>query len=374
MNILLVNWMDMANPMAGGAEVHLTEIFRRFVSRGDRITLVCSGFRGGSAQDEYEGIRIVRTGFRENFNFTAPKIIRELDRREHFDLVVEDINKVPLFTPVFIKHRPVLVVIPHLFGTTVFRETNPLLASYVYFMERPIPRVYRASLFEVISESTARDLVRRGVREDSMRIVHCGMDHAIYCPDPAIGKFERPTILYVGRIKRYKSIDVIIRAMPLVLGAVPNARLVIVGSGDSVAELESLARKLGISENVEFTGFVTSDVKVNWMRRSHVAVNPSPKEGWGLTNIEANACGTVAVASDVDGLRDSVKDGDTGLLFPYGDARTLADRLITLLKDTELRGRLTRNAFAWAATFTWEKCARETMEVVGEIVEDFRAL
>ena len=171
MKILLVNWMDMANPQAGGAEVHLTEIFRRFVQRGDDVTLVSSGFKGGGEKDEYEGIRIVRTGTRETFNFTVPWLIRRLERSEHFDLVVEDINKVPLYTPLYLK-KPLLVVIPHLFGSTVYREINPLFASYVYLMECPIPWVYRNTCFEVISESTSRDLENRGIDPRLISVVH----------------------------------------------------------------------------------------------------------------------------------------------------------------------------------------------------------
>jgi glycosyltransferase involved in cell wall biosynthesis len=366
MNILLVNWMDMANPQAGGAEVHLTEIFQRFVERGDRVTLVSSGFKSGGKSDEYRGIRIIRTGTRETYNFTVPGVVRRLEKSENFDLVVEDINKVPLFTPLYIK-KPILAIIPHLFGTAVFREINPLTASYVYLMERPIPYIYRHVLFEVISGSTAHEIAHRGIDPKLIRVVHCGIDHDMYSHEPPVTKFDRKTILYVGRIKRYKSIDVIIRAIPEIVKAIPGARLAIVGSGDNIEKLKRLVHSLKVQENVIFTGFVSPEEKVDWMRRSHVIVNPSPKEGWGLSNIEANACGTPAVATDADGLRDSVRDGETGFLFPYGGHHALAQHVIRILTDDELRQRLSENAIAWAQTFTWEKAARKTMEIVDEV-------
>jgi glycosyltransferase involved in cell wall biosynthesis len=262
----------------------------------------------------------------------------------------------------------VLAVIPHLFGGAVFRETNAILASYVWLMEKPIPRVYRHSIFEVISDSTARDIVRRGVSSERVRVVCCGMDHAAYHEDPSVSKFDRPTVLYVGRIKRYKSVDVVIRAMPGVMGRVPDARLAVVGSGDNLDDLKRLATSLGIADRVEFTGFVSTTEKVDWMRRSHVIVNPSPREGWGLTNIEAGACGTPAVASDADGLRDSVRDGVTGMLFPYGDHAALSGHLVKILTDGAFRKDLSRNAAEWARTFTWDSAARETMEIVDSIV------
>jgi glycosyltransferase involved in cell wall biosynthesis len=190
------------------------------------------------------------------------------------------------------------------------------------------------------------------------------MDHDSYSFDPSVRKFEQPTILYVGRLKRYKSVDIIIRALPEIAERVPRVRLAVVGSGDNIEELKQLARNLNLAERVVFPGFVSEDEKVDWMRRSQVIVNPSPREGWGLTNIEANACGTPAVASDVDGLRDSVRDGVTGLLFPYGDHRALAERLIRILTDDTLRNALAVNALAWADTFTWENAGQETIEII----------
>ncbi len=144
----------------------------------------------------------------------------------------------------------------------MFRETNAILASYVYLMEKPIPRVYRHSIFEVISESTARDIQRRGIDPGHVRVVHCGMDHAAYHEDPAIRKFDRPTVLYVGRIKRYKSVDVAIRAMPEVIRRIPDARLAVVGSGDNLDDMKRLASSLGIADRVEFT--VSSRPRKKW--------------------------------------------------------------------------------------------------------------
>lgn len=367
MKILLVNWMDMKNPTAGGAEVHLNEIFKRFAARGDEVTLVSSGFNGSSKTDEYDGIRIVRTGSRETFNFTAPAVLKELDRKENFDIVVEDINKVPLFTPMYLK-KPVFVIIPHLFGSSVFHETGFIPASYVYLMEMPIPLVYKSSIFEVISESTFNDMMKRGIRKENLRVVHCGMDHQTYFKDPTIHKFDKPTILYVGRIKKYKSVDVVIKAMPAIIRSFPDARLAVVGAGDNMDDLKKLSKGLGIEKNVIFAGFVSMEEKVDWMRRSHIIVNPSPKEGWGLTNIEANACGTVAVASDADGLRDSVRDNETGLLYPYGNYDILAEKVTDLLNNSSKLEKFSENALKWSMEFTWEKTSLKTMAIIDEIL------
>jgi glycosyltransferase involved in cell wall biosynthesis len=360
--------MDMANPYAGGAEVHLLEIFKRFVERGDHVTLLSSGFEDGEREDEYEGIRIFRQGSRETYNYAVIPRLRRLLSEEHFDIVVEDINKVPLMTPLFIKRKPLLVMVPHLFGTTVYKETNALFASYVYFLEQFIPMLYQNAKFEVISPSTAIDLAERGIDARQIEVVYCGVDHETYFPVEGVERFEQPTILHVGRLMRYKSVDVLLRAIPFVAKQIKNVRAVIVGDGESLNELKSLAAELGIEERVEFTGFINFVDKVEYMRKSHVIVNPSPKEGWGLTNIEANACGTPAIASDAPGLRDSVKDGETGLLFPYGDHLALADSLVRFFSSDLLQYRFRKNAIEWAKRFTWDTAARKTMRICDQLI------
>jgi glycosyltransferase involved in cell wall biosynthesis len=93
-------------------------------------------------------------------------------------------------------------------------------------------------------------------------------------------------------------------------------------------------------------------------------LQPSPKEGWGLTVVEAGACGTAVVASDAPGLRDSVRRDETGLLVPFGDDAALADALIRVLTDEPLRGRLARAGVEWAARFRWDECGRRSLDAL----------
>jgi glycosyltransferase involved in cell wall biosynthesis len=137
-------------------------------------------------------------------------------------------------------------------------------------------------------------------------------------------------------------------------------RLVLGGRGDQRGELERLSQELGIRDAVEFAGFVSEEEKRTLFRRSWVHVLTSPKEGWGISNMEAAACGTATVASDSPGLRDSVRDGTTGFLVSHGDTAALADRLRAILQDAALRDRLGRNARGFAERFTWERTAALT--------------
>jgi len=371
MKLLALNWNDLRNPYAGGAEVHLEELLRRLAARGHEVTLFCSGWKGCLPEETIEGIRIIRRGNRYSFNLVAPRHLRSLVRRESFDLLIEDINKIPFYTPWYLNMRT-LVVIPHLFATTVFHEINFVLGTYIYLAEQPLVSVYRGKKFNVISESTADDIRQRGVPQGDISIIHCGIDREVYAHDPSVPKYEQPTILYLGRIKKYKSIQHLILALAKVKRVLPNARLMVVGAGDYTAALESLAASLGLSSDVEFTGFVSQQQKVERMRRSHVTVLPSLKEGWGLTNIESNSVGTAVIAADSPGLRDSVSDGQSGFLYPYGNIDILAEKLLAVLTNTDLRERLQRGGLEWAERFNWDQAAVRFEQLLHQVMESPR--
>lgn len=357
--ILVVNWQDRRNPHAGGAEVHLHEIFRRLAERGHRVTLLVSGWEGAPRREEVDGLEVHRTGGRYSFPLrVVPARRRRLGNRS-FDLVVEDVNKLPLFTPLWAS-APVVGLVPHLFGTTAFREESWPVAATVWGAEKAMPAVYRDVPFQAISESTARDLVRRGFPRSRIQVIPPGLDHDRYRPDPAVARFPSPTFVHVGRLKRYKGLEIPIRAVARLRDRGRPARLVVAGAGDDRGRLERLVASLGLTDRVSFEGYVTEARKVELLRRAWATVYPSPKEGWGLTNVEAAACGTPVVASDSPGLRESVADGESGFLVPHGEPGAWADRLARIASDPDLRNRLEGGAIRHAKRFSWERAARET--------------
>jgi glycosyltransferase involved in cell wall biosynthesis len=234
------------------------------------------------------------------------------------------------------------------------------MAATVWAAERAIPRVYRRAAFHAISQSTREDLVRRGVARARITVILPGVDSVWYRPDPAVPRAAAPTFLYVGRLKRYKGVETALRALALVRRARGDATLEIAGQGDDRARLERAAAALGLGDAVRFLGFVSDEEKRRRLRRAWATVFPSPKEGWGIVNVEAAACGTPALASDSPGLRESVRDGETGYLVPHGDAPALAARMLALAADPALVARLGRAGRAFAERLTWEAAARAT--------------
>ncbi|HVZ48061.1 MAG TPA: glycosyltransferase family 4 protein [Gemmatimonadaceae bacterium] len=359
MKILVVNWQDRENPLAGGAEIHLHEIFERLAARGHEVTLLCGGWPGCPPRAALGGIDVHRVGTRQTF---ALRVFAHWTRHlkdERFDVVVEDINKAPLYTPAWGLGAPVVACVPHLFGATVFQELPWPLAAAVWLSERPLPFAYREVPFEAISESTADDLVARGIARSHVRVIYPGVRSDRFTP-AAAARAARPTFAYVGRLKRYKGVDLLIRAFARV--AAPEAVLEIAGAGDFRSALEALARSLDLGDRVRFLGFVSEAEKLALLRRAWAVVLASPKEGWGLTNVEAAACGTPVVASDSPGIRESVRDGETGFLAPHGDVPALAAAMERLAAEHALVERMGQAGRRFAETLTWDRAAAETEE------------
>ena len=368
MKILVVNWNDRENPQAGGAEVHLHEIFGRLARLGHSVDLIASGWAGAAARAEVDRIQVRRVGGRYSFAGQARGAVRAALAAGAYDVVVEDINKVPLYLP-GLTRLPFCAVVPHLFGTTVFAEASWAVAAVVWAAEKWIPRAYRRAAFHVISDSTRDDLVARGVAAERITVIYPGVDARWYCPDPGVPRGAAPTFLYVGRLKRYKGVDAALRAFAAARRIRPDLAFDIAGQGDDLPRLQRLAAALDLGAAVRFRGFVSEADKRDLLRRAWAVVFPSPKEGWGISNVEAAACGTPALASDSPGLRESVRHGVTGYLVAHGDVPALADRMVELAAHPDVVERLGRGARAFAETLSWDVAATATERHLAGVIE-----
>ena len=367
MRILLVNWNDRENPQAGGAEVHIHEIFGRLARLGHDVDLVTSGWTGAPPRAQVDGIAVQRVGDRHSFALRGRGAVRAALAAKPYDVVVEDINKIPLFLT-SVTRLPFCVVIPHLFGTTVFAEASWPLAVTVWSLEKAIPWAYRRAAFHVISNSTRDDLVARGIPAGRITVIYPGVDAQWYCPDPAVPRAAVPTFLYVGRLKRYKGVDTALRAFAAARRVRPDLAFEVAGQGDDLPRLRQLTAALGLGAAVRFRGFVPETEKRDLLRRAWSVVFPSPKEGWGISNVEAAACGTPALASDSPGLRESVRHGVTGYLVPHGNVDALTHRMVELAGDADLVARLGRGARAFATTLSWDAAAASTERHLAAVI------
>jgi glycosyltransferase involved in cell wall biosynthesis len=357
LRILVINWQDQQNPHSGGAELHLHEVFGRIVRMGHDVDLLCSGFPGAPLEEEVDGMRLRRVGSRFTFPLHAHRAYRELARINNYDIVVEDLNKIPLYTPRW-KPRKLVALMHHLFGATAFREESFPVAAATWLAERPLGRGYRGVDFQAVSQSTRDDLVSRGIDQGRIEVIYNGVDVDALTPAPN-ERSKTPLFSYLGRLKRYKRVDIVVKAFALLDGR--DARLEIAGKGDDRDRLEALVSSLRIEDRVRFLGYITEKEKRELLQRSWATVLASPKEGWGISNLESAACGTPVIAADSPGIRESVVDGDTGFLVPGSDVGAYAAAMRGLLDSPELVTTLGISARRFAETFTWERAASETL-------------
>jgi len=367
--LLILNERDQRHPWAGGAELHVSETGKHFARRGYEPVLLCTRFPGAARQEVQDGMRVRRFGNRLTYYLMLPFVVRQ-EARIPGTLIIEHLNKLPFCSPLYTR-APVLLLAHHLFGATAFQQVPFPVACVVRAAECVIPFVYRGRRFIVVSPSTRDDLIARGVGPDAITVIPNGLDHARYHDQGRVPDTQ-PTLLVLGRVEFYKRITLVLQALQRLRVQLPDVRLLVVGDGRARAALERQAAALGLQHHVTFAGFVSEAAKVAYIRRAHAVVSTSEKEGWGLTILEANACGLPAVASDVPGLRDAVRDGETGVLVPHGDVARLADALLRMLRDRDYRERLGAGARRWAQQFSWDRSALEITDVIEAIVGSAR--
>ncbi|MCX7725397.1 MAG: glycosyltransferase family 4 protein [Chitinispirillaceae bacterium] len=355
-NILLINWRDIKNPEAGGAERYLHEIFKRIAAKGYNITLLSHYFKGALSEEIIDGIKVIRRGGKFLFNYAVIPYL--LNNSKEYDLIIEDLNKLPFLTPLYVKKKRLHMVM-HFFGKRIFREAFFPLALYVYIMEKMVTVFYRKENFIAISNSTAKEIKMFLSKSKRIEIIEPGIDVNFF--KPVCSKSEKNVMVHVGRLMKYKNIQFVLKALPEIIKVIKDLTFEIAGYGDYLDTLRKIAKDYGISDRVIFYGRVSEEKKREILSKATLFVNPSYKEGWGINNIEANLCGTISLSADVAGLRDSVIDGVTGLLYKPDDILDFSEKAIKLLSDISLRQKMEDSARKRALSLTWEN-ATEKME------------
>jgi len=371
MRLLWLNWRDIRHPWAGGAEIHLDEIAKRLVRAGYDITVLSSHFKTLQSQERINGYEVIRVGDHEKYPLAAWRSLSHLIR--DFDVVIEDINKVPIYAPLLVgPAKKALAIVHHLNRRVYFEELYSLLeASIAYILETMMPYVYTSLLGVPIiaaSESTRKELLELKADPSKVTVIYNGIDSDKYraeTNDPWRQKTAEPTIVHLGRLKKYKQPHHSLLAFSSVLRHFPNARLVIVGEGEMLEPLKQMVSLYKIP-NVQFTGRVSEEKKIELLRRSWINLQTSQKEGWGLGVIEAASCGTPSVAYDVPGLRDSVRDNICGLIVPP-KIKQLSSAVLSLLKNQENLRSMSKTAMDYAMSFSWDKSAKKFGEILQKL-------
>jgi glycosyltransferase involved in cell wall biosynthesis len=353
-------WRDLDDPDAGGSEVHADQFMRRWAAAGLDVVHRTSFAVGRPPVAERNGYRVVRRGGRHS---VFPRVVAaEVLHPRGYDALVEVWNGVPWFSPVWCR-KPRVTFLHHVHGPMWDQMLPGPLAAFGRQLEaRVAPPFYRRTATITPSEATRDELLDLGFPARRVTAVNNGVDEMFV---PGGTKAPVPTVVCVGRLAPVKRQDALIAAAVEARTRVPDLRLVLVGDGPLRPALEALVTRLGARDWIQMPGRLEHEALVALYQQAWVVASASLAEGWGLTLTEAAACGTPAVATDINGHRSSVVDGVTGVLAPLD---RLGDALADVLLDDGRRTQLARQALARARTLTWEASARGVLQVLHDQV------
>ncbi len=357
LKILVLADRDWTHPQGGGTGANVYSNIIRWAQWGHHVTLVAGEYPGClSVEQVTPNLVVHRMGGRGTvFPRAAWAVMRGLGRDA--DVVFEVINGIVFLTPLWLR-KPKVALVNHPHRDLFIGEFGPRLGRVLAaaFEELPLRLLYRRTPFLTISGSARDELISiDGIPSKNITIAYCGIGPGPYGPGERAGD---PRLLYVGRLKAYKRIELLLD----MLIDLPGVTLDVAGQGDHGETLADEIARRGLQGRVRVHGFVDEPTKARLYQEAWLHITASASEGWSLTVMEAALCGTPSAALAVGGLRESIVDGQTGVLA--SSPTELQRKVAELMSDSELRERLGAAARERALTFTWERAASITLDVV----------
>jgi glycosyltransferase involved in cell wall biosynthesis len=355
-NIVWFSWKDRKHPLAGGAEVISGEIMDRLVRDGHTVQLITARYPGSSERDLFNGVRIIRSGNRYSVYWRARQVYRS-QFASWADVVIDEMNTIPFGAAYYSKARCVFFV--HQLARQIWFYQMSFPLSLIGYLLEPVYLRLVAKKYErvlTVSDSTRNDLLRYGFPSNRIHLIHEGIGLE---PVATVAGHKSPDlVLCLGAVRPMKRTLDAIRAFETARALRPELSLVIAGDAESAyaKKISRYVRRSRRRAGISMLGRVSGDERQRLMRQASVILVTSVKEGWGLVVTEANSQGTPAIVYDVDGLRDSVQNGKTGVVVANNDYRAMGRAIVELLKDTSRFATLQENAWQWSKEFTFEAC------------------
>jgi glycosyltransferase involved in cell wall biosynthesis len=376
MKILFLNWKDEWSPDAGGAEVVHTQIINRLVRDGHEVVLLTQQYKNkdGKISEKEElknGCKIIRIGTNKYIHTFLASFYYLKKLRNQFDVVVSCNNTAPYFAG-FLKGGEKHFSFYHQLAREVWWLETKFPLNYVgFYLLEPVATFLQSITNPkciTISESSKKDLIKFGFKAKKFFIISEGIDVEPVKNLEQIEKYSEPTMLSFGAMREMKRTLDIVKTFEIAKDKIENLKLKIAGStsGEYAKKVLKYIENSRYKNDIEVLGKVSQEKKIELMQKSHVICVTSIKEGWGLIVTEANSQGTPACVYGVDGLRDSTKNGITGLVSPNGNTSKLAENVVKLLQDKNLYKTLQQNAWQWSKEITFDKSYKDFCKIVFE--------
>ncbi len=365
MKILILNWRDPTHPLSGGAEVMLLEHAKYWVKKKNNVVWFSASYKQAKPEEDYEGIKIIRRGSHFTVKFWAA-VLYLSNYFENIDIVLDCFHFHPFFTPLYSK-KPRVALIHEVAGKIWFYNIAFPIALVGYLTEPFTFLFYKNTPFITVSKSTNKELKKIGIKKTY--IIENGVRVALVKKD--IMKEENPTIIFLGRLSKDKGVEDAIHAVSKAQQIFKNIQFWLVGKPENVNYLKQIKTKIKekkLAKNTKFFGYVSEKEKAQLLKRSWVLIHPSKKEGWGLTVIEAATQETPTIGYNVEGLKDSIKHRETGILVDP-NSEHLGEALIELLKNKKMLSTLGKNAKKFSKKFSWDSGTKKSLGVIKKYAE-----
>lgn len=364
MKILILNWRDIKNPGAGGAEILTHEMARVWVRWGHEVSQISAKFPKSRDKEIIDGITVIRLGDWWSVHILAA-IYYFKNLRGKIDIIIDEVHGIPFFAQIYEPRKTILFACE--VADRLFFHVFPApLAHLGIILERIYFNIYKNIPALAISPSTAKDLIARGFKKKNVTVLPMGL--SIPKGLRKLKKEKVPTIIYLSRINKQKGIEDAIEAFRIINKSILNSKLWVVGTGspEYVEKIKDMAKNYGLSRAVKFFGFVEEKEKFELLSRSHVMIFPSIHEGWGIVIAEAGVVGTPSAVYNVAGVKDVVKNGERGIVTMKNHPELLANAIIRYLKNDKLYKGLITKIKSFEMEVGWENTAKVAFSVLSK--------
>jgi glycosyltransferase involved in cell wall biosynthesis len=369
MNILIFNWRDPKSPKAGGAEIVTQEYAKAWVKTGHTVTWFSSTFEHAKNTEIIDGVKIIRRGG-AIFDVQIKAFLWYIfTKHEKFDLIIDQFHGIPFFTPLYAHEKKLAFI--HEVAKDVWK-LNPwpkpfnLIPYFIGTFGEPFmfKTIYRNIPFLTVSQSTKNDLIAWGIPSKNITIIYNGTNAPIMSAIPQ--KEKKKTVILLGAISEDKGIKDAMQVFAALKRKDPNYQFWVVGKGDDeyMQQLDKMSNILGIKNDITFWGYVDEKKKYSLLSKAHLLLHPSIREGWGLVVIEAASQATPSIVYNVPGLKDSVQDGETGIIVKNKNPEEMAKEILLLLHDEKKYKRFQSNCLKWAKRFDWGSSLKESIKLI----------
>ena len=349
----------------GGAREYIQEICKPWVKQGHNVTIVCGPEPKFNLfeSENIEGIKVIRVG---KGRWSVFSIIQYYVKylNKNTDILIENMVSFPMYASLIKGNKRFYTIVHHLTDKEYFTTQRLPIAILGYFMEKVTMRImYKKSKFIAVSEYTKNMLESNGIKNNNIHVVNPGIIENYFIPGE---KSKHPLIFYVGRYSGLggnKRIDHLIEAFKDVQSAHKDAELIIAGKGDNVYLLEDRAKGL----NVKFVGMIDDKLKLEYMQRAWIFASPSFAEGFGITWIEANSCGTPVVGYKIEGL--NTVNSNTSIMVEKGNIKKLSDALVMMCNNKQVIDDMKSHCIVNAEKYGWSKSSNLFLEILNKEIQ-----